>query len=48
MSDHASPDTPTKMWSSFTGMLPNCMWTDDYGLYKLAWEAKGFKVIKGP
>ena len=24
------------------------MMTDTYGLYKLAWEAKGYKVIKGP
>ena len=40
-------DTPTKIFNGF-GQLPNFMHTDDYGLSKLAWEAKGFKVTKAP
>jgi hypothetical protein len=40
-------DDPTKLWNGF-GTLPNCMMTDDYGLFKLAWEAKGYKVTKAP
>ena len=40
-------DIPTKVWNGF-GQLPNYMHTDDYGLFKLAWEAKGFKVTKAP
>ena len=38
-------DIPTKVWNG-SGQLPMCMHIDDYGLFKLAWEAKGYKVIK--
>ena len=40
-------DTPTKIFNGF-GQPPNFMHTDDHGLFKLAWEAKGWKFIKGP
>ena len=40
-------DDPTKLWNGF-GTLPNSMMTDDYGLFKLAWEAKGYTVTKPP
>ena len=39
-------DIQTKVWNGF-GELPNFIMTDDvYGLFKLAWEAKGYTVIK--
>jgi len=43
----ADDDTPAKVWNGF-GTLPSGILTDDYGLFKLSWEAKGYKVTKGP
>ena len=43
----ADDDTPAKVWNGF-GTLPSGILTDDYGLFKLSWEAKGYKVTKPP
>jgi len=42
--DYSKKETKTKEWNGL-GELPNFMKTDDIGLFKIAWEREGFKVV---
>ena len=42
--DYSKKETKTKEWNGL-GELPNFAKTDDIGLFKIAWEKKGFKVV---
>ena len=42
--DYSKKETKTKEWNGL-GELPNFAKTDNIGLFKIAWEKKGFKVV---